>query len=137
MSRKTYYRERFLAIVAAIILLQTLYYKFTGHSDSIYIFSLIGIEPQGRIVVGVIELITALLLLYARTAVFGAMIGICIMFGAIIYHFLVLGIEIRDDGGTLFILALVTFFCCLYILFSRSDQLYSVYRKIIGEEADV
>ena len=49
MKNSTYYIERGTAIIAAIVLLQTLYFKFTAHPDSVYIFTTLGIEPYGRI----------------------------------------------------------------------------------------
>lgn len=133
MSKKTYYIERFLAIVTAVILLQTLYYKFTGHEDSVYIFSVLGIEPQGRIGLGILELIAALLILYTRTAAFGAITAVCLMLGAILSHLIVLGIEIRGDGGKLFIMAVIAFASSLYVLFARGEQVYWVFKKLGGK----
>jgi hypothetical protein len=104
------------AIVAAIILLQTLYFKFTAQPESVYIFSKLGIEPYGRIGSGIFELITSILLLLPKTRVYGSISGIGVISGAILSHFFVLGIEVQNDGGTLFLLALAVFFCCLYIL---------------------
>lgn len=100
-------------IVAAVILLQTLYFKFTAHPDSVYIFSQLGLEPTGRIGIGVIEMITAFLLLYPRTAGIGAVLGLGIISGAIFSHLTQLGIEVQGDGGTLFYLAVAVFVCCL------------------------
>jgi len=130
MSKRTYYIERFSAIVASIILLQTLYYKFTGHNDSVFIFTMMEMEPQGRIILGIIEFITAFLLLYTRTAHFGGLIATSIMLGAILSHAFVLGIEVKDDGGTLFILALIAFATSLYVFFARSDAFYEMYLKM-------
>ena len=134
MSKKIYYFERILAIISAIILLQTLYYKFTGHEDSVYIFSTIGIEPYGRIGLGVIELITAVLLLYPRTAAFGAFIGVCIMMGAILTHFFILGTEVRNDGGTLFIMAVVVFISSVIILIIRREQFYILFERLFERD---
>ncbi|RNL93519.1 DoxX family protein [Sinomicrobium pectinilyticum] len=96
--------------IPTIILLQTLFYKFTGAPESVHIFSALGAEPYGRIGLGIAELITALLLLIPKTAVYGAIACLFIMTGAIASHIFVLGIEVSGDGGTLFILACVTFF---------------------------
>ena len=100
-------------VVAAVILLQTLYFKFSGHEDSVYIFSQLGLEPGGRIGIGVLELITAVLLVITRTAGIGAILGLGIISGAIFSHLTKLGIEVQGDGGTLFYLAVAVFICCL------------------------
>ena len=109
--------------VPAIILLQTLFYKFTGAPESVHIFSALGAEPYGRIGLGIAELITALLLLIPKTAVYGAIACLFIMAGAIVSHIFVLGIEVSDDGGTLFILACVTFFFSGLFLIIRKKNL--------------
>ena len=107
------YIERGSSIFAAIILLQTLYFKFTGAPESVYIFEQLGAEPYGRIGLGVVELITATLLIFKRTSFVGGLLGLGIISGAILSHLLVLGIEVQNDGGTLFILALTVFILCL------------------------
>ena len=104
--------ERVLSIIAAAIMLQTLFFKFTGAEESIYIFSTMGIEPWGRYLTGIAELVAGLLLIYPRTTHFGALLGVGIMFGAIFSHLTVLGIEVQGDGGYLFGLAIATFVCC-------------------------
>jgi hypothetical protein len=96
-----------LRVVAAAILVQTLYFKFTAAEESVYIFSTVGAEPWGRIGSGVMELVTAVLLLMPGTAPVGGLLAMGIMTGAILSHLTVLGIEIRGDGGLLFTLALL------------------------------
>lgn len=112
-----------LAVVAAIILLQTLYFKFTAHPDSVYIFTQLGLEPYGRVGIGVAELITAFLLVWPRTRAFGAVIGLGVISGALFFHITKLGINVHDDGGKLFGLALATFVCCLGVVFIERKQL--------------
>ena len=112
-----------LAVVAAIILLQTLYFKFTAHPDSVYIFTQLGLEPYGRIGIGVAELITAFLLVWPRTRAFGGVIGLGVISGALFFHLTKLGINVNDDGGKLFGLALATFVCCLGVVFIERKQL--------------
>ncbi len=124
-----FYIDRLLAIVAAVILLQTLFYKFTAHEDSVYIFSQIGVEPYGRIGLGVFELLTAALLLYSRTAVYGAILGIGVMLGALVTHLFIIGVVVRNDGGALFTLALVVFLCCSTIFFIRRKEAASLLKK--------
>jgi uncharacterized membrane protein YphA (DoxX/SURF4 family) len=109
-------------LVAAVILLQTLFFKFTASDESVYIFSKLGVEPTGRIGSGVMELITGLLLLIPRTAWAGALLGLGIMAGAILSHFTVLGIEVQGDGGQLFAYALITFACCATVLVLRRRE---------------
>lgn len=109
-------------IVAAVILLQTLFFKFTASEESVYIFSKLGVEPAGRIGSGVMELITGILLLIPRTAWAGALLGLGIMAGAIGSHLTVLGIEVQGDGGQLFAYALITFVCCATVLVLRRRE---------------
>ncbi len=118
---KTKFYSWFLRIVPAVILLQTLYFKFTADPDAVHIFTALGAEPYGRIGLGVFELLTAFLLLYPRTATTGASLGVLLMIGAILSHIFVLGVEVRNDGGLLFILAVITLVCCaLFLLFRKS-----------------
>ncbi len=112
-----------LRIIAAVILIQTLFFKFTAAEESVYIFTTLGIEPFGRIGSGVIELFAAILILIPRTALIGALIGCGVMLGAIFSHIFVLGIEVKNDGGTLFILATITFLCCLIISIQNRQKI--------------
>lgn len=100
---------------AAAILLQTLFFKFSAHPDSVYIFSALAIEPFGRIGAGVSELIASVLLLIPRTSLYGALMGMGIMIGAILSHVFVLGIQVNNDGGLLFTLGIITFLACLIV----------------------
>jgi hypothetical protein len=115
-----------LAIIAAVIMLQTLFFKFSGSAESIYIFSALGIEPWGRIGAGVSELIAGILLIINRTRVLGALMGIGIMLGAIAAHILVLGIVVQADGGKLFMLALITFLACLILISRKRHQVLQI-----------
>ena len=112
-----------LALIAAIIMLQTLFYKFSGSAESIYIFSTLGIEPWGRIGAGVSELIAGILLVFNRTRLLGALMGLGIMLGAIAAHLFVLGIVVGGDGGKLFTLALITFIACLIFIVNNRHQI--------------
>jgi len=107
----------------AAILLQTLFFKFTGAEESVYIFSTLGAEPWGRIGSGVIELVASLLLLSPVTAPFGALLTMGVMAGAIMSHLTILGIEIKGDGGLLFGLALTAFIGSAIVLAIRRAQL--------------
>jgi putative oxidoreductase len=112
-----------LRVVAAIIMLQTLYFKFTAHPESIYIFSTVGIEPWGRIATGIAELVASVLLLLPRTVAVGALLTTGIMMGALLTHLLILGIEVQGDGGQLFIYAVVAFVSGLILLRLHFNQL--------------
>jgi putative oxidoreductase len=114
-----------LQAVAAVILLQTLYFKFTGASESVYIFSTLGAEPWGRIGSGVVELLAAGLLLYSRTAAVGAALSLTVITGAIVSHLTKLGIAIPavDDHGELFALAVAVFLASAVVLALRRREL--------------
>lgn len=115
-----------LRLVVVVILLQTLYFKFTASEESVYIFSALGIEPYGRIGTGIAELIAVILILIPRTSLFGAIMGCGVMVGAVFAHLFLLGTEIKNDGGTLFILALITFLCCLILVFKDRTKLMNL-----------
>jgi len=119
-----------LRIVAAFILLQTLYFKFTAQPESVYIFSKLGMEPWGRIGSGVAELLASILLLVPSTIVIGGLLAAGIMFGALAAHLFILGIEVRGDGGQLFIYALVVLFASIVLLFLHNQQLISFKTKL-------
>ena len=120
-----------LRIVAAFILLQTLYFKFTGQPESVYIFSKLGMEPWGRIGSGVAELLASILLLVPSTIVMGALLAAGIMFGALAAHLFILGIEVRGDGGQLFIYALVVLSASIVLLFLHFQQLISFKKRLL------
>lgn len=115
-------------LVAVIILLQTLYFKFTAAEESVYIFQTLGIEPFGRIGSGVVELIASILILIPRTTLLGALLGFGTMLGAIFSHIFVLGIEVQNDGGTLFILAVVTLLSCLLLVYAERNKIPDLLR---------
>lgn len=112
-----------LRLIAAIILLQTLFFKFTGAPESVYIFTKVGAEPWGRIGSGVIELIASVLLLLPATVTMGAILAMGTMAGAIFSHLTVLGIDVMGDGGLLFSLAVAVFVSCAFILLLHRRQI--------------
>jgi hypothetical protein len=109
----------FLKVIVAAILLQTLYFKFTAAEESVYIFETIGMEPWGRIGSGIVELFAAIFLLINRTAWLGAILALGVICGAIFFHLTTLGIEVKSDGGFLFILACVVFVSSAIILWQE------------------
>jgi hypothetical protein len=112
-----------LQLIAAAILFQTLFFKFTGAEESRYIFSKLGLEPWGRIGSGVVELVAVVLLLVPRTVPLGALLSMGVIGGAIVSHLTKLGIVVKDDGGLLFGLALLVFVCSGSILVLRRQHL--------------
>ena len=106
-----------LRIAVAIILIQTLRFKFTAHPDSVYIFETVGLEPYGRIGIGTLELIAGILLLIPKTVWAGALLTLGLIGGAIVMHLTQLGIEVRGDGGVLFFTAIITFLLSVIIFY--------------------
>jgi hypothetical protein len=112
-----------LQLLAAAILLQTLFFKFTGAEESRYIFTKLGAEPWGRWGSGIVELIAAALLLHPRTAAIGAAMSLGVIGGAIVSHLTKLGIAVKGDGGLLFALAITVFLSSATVLVIRRAQL--------------
>ena len=110
-------------LIAVVILVQTLFFKFTGAEESVYIFTKLGIEPLGRIGSGIVELIASILILIPRTTLLGALMGAGTMLGAIFSHLFVLGINVKNDGGELFILAIITLLCCTILIFQNRSKI--------------
>ena len=100
-----------LRLIAAAILAQTLFFKFSGAEESVWIFQQLNAEPWGRLGSGVAELVCVVLLLFPRTAWLGALGGLGVISGAIFSHLFLLGSEVKGDGGLLFYLAVVVFIC--------------------------
>jgi uncharacterized membrane protein YphA (DoxX/SURF4 family) len=110
-------------IVVAVILAQTLFFKFTGAPESRYIFSTLGMEPWGRYATGVAELVAVILILTPRTAVLGAVLAAGLMGGAIMSHLTKLGIEVQGDGGLLFGLAVTVLVLSALVIVLRRREL--------------
>jgi putative oxidoreductase len=122
-------------LVAAIILLQTLYFKFTGASESIYIFSTIGMEPWGRWVVGTLELVAGTLLLIPGTAGLGALLAAGLMGGAIGMHLTILGFEVQNDDGYLFFLALTVLAASAIVLWLERASIFAQVRSVLFQRS--
>ncbi len=118
-----------LRIIVALILIQTLRFKFTAHPDSVFIFETLGMEPIGRITIGIFELIAGLLLLMPRTVWLGALLTLGIIGGAIMFHITKLGISVNEDGGILFLTAVSTFVLASIILISVRKTIPIIGRK--------
>lgn len=111
-----------LQLVVAGILFQTLFFKFTGAEESVYIFSTLGIEPWGRIASGIAELLVVLLILYPPTAAVGALLALGVITGALVSHAR-LGLVVKDDGGLLFALAATVFLASAAVAYLRRSEL--------------
>jgi len=122
-------------VIAAVIMLQTLYFKFTAAEESVYIFTTVGMEPWGRIGVGVMELIASLLIIIPATSWIGAGIGLGLMLGAMGMHLTILGIEVHDDGGYLFFLALVVAICSAFILWINKQAVLNLLNAVLGKKS--
>ena len=119
---------QFSGLAIVIILLQTLYFKFTAHPESVKLFTQIGMEPGGRIGSGIMELIASILLLIPRFTGYGALLGLSLMTGALYFHLTKIGIYF-DGDPVLFIYALITFICCAVLIFIYKNQLVNVLTK--------
>jgi putative oxidoreductase len=109
--------------IAAVILLQTLFFKFNAAPESVYIFTKVGglvhaslafisipmAEKFGRLGSGVMELIAGISLIAPRYVWAGALLAMTATFGAIATHLTVLGIDVLGDRGLLFGLAITVF----------------------------
>lgn len=124
-----------LRIIAAGILFQSLYFKFAAHPDAVYICSELGIEPWGRISLGIVELITAILILLPTTVGLGALLGETLMMGAIVAHVAVLGVEVNDDRGGLFTLAVITLLACIILLVLHRKAMLAGTARIFGKNS--
>ncbi len=125
----------FFQTVVAVILLQTLYFKFTGAEESVYIFSTLGMEPWGRLGTGVAELIAAGLLFVPSLVVYGAIMTVGLMCGAILGHLTELGIEVQGDGGYLFSLAVICLVSSLLILWFRRRQVFTLFEMLFSRSS--
>jgi uncharacterized membrane protein YphA (DoxX/SURF4 family) len=117
-------------LVAALILLQTLFFKFTGAPESIELFTRLGVEPWGRIGTGVLELIASALILIPSTVWVGSVLAVGLMGGALLSHIFVIGI-VRDDGGQLFFYAVIVLVCAVYSFWRSKEQIPLPIRKLL------
>jgi len=119
-------------VVAALIMAQTLYFKFTGAEESKYIFETVGMEPWGRIGVGILELVATVLILINATAWLGAGLALGLMGGAIMMHLTMLGIEVKGDGGQLFLYAVIVALCSVFVLVRNKERIVGLLSRVKG-----
>jgi len=120
-----------LRLIVAIILLQTLFFKFTAADESVYIFSTLGMEPWGRIGSGVFELIASVLLLIPSTVIPGAAMAMAATGGAIFFHLTKLGVALTPvgDKGELFVLAVAVTLCAAALLLMHRQEVPALARR--------
>ncbi|QOI98628.1 MAG: DoxX family protein [Flammeovirgaceae bacterium] len=119
-------------LLAAVIMLQTLYFKFTGAPESVEIFTTVGMEPWGRYMVGVLELSASVLLLINATAWAGGVLALGLMAGAIGMHLAFLGIEVQDDDGLLFFYAVLVAVCAVVVIWMNRQTGSAFVKRITG-----
>jgi putative oxidoreductase len=122
-------------ITGAVILLQTLFFKFTGAPESVYIFTKVGLEPWGRYASGVTELVAAILLLSTCHAWAGSLLALGVISGALVCHLTVLGIVVQDDHGLLFALALTVFITSSVVAFLNRSRIPYVSKFLKTQKA--
>lgn len=118
-------------LIAATIMLQTLYFKFTASEESVFIFSTVGMEPWGRIGVGVLELISSVLILIPAILWAGSLLALELMVGALGMHLTFLGIAVKGDGGQLFIYSWAVAVCAAYSFWQSRDQLPTFMSRLL------
>src|SRR5215472_5690618 len=132
-----------LSAYIAFVFVQSLFFKFTGSRESIYIFSTlrdwsgIGLfEPAGRWIIGLSELLASILLFMPRMRMFGATIAIGIMTGAIFFHlFSPLGVDVLGDHGLLFTMACGVWISGWLILAMHAEEIRELAARLFGSKA--
>ena len=123
-------------LTAVVIMVQTLYFKFTGAEESMYIFKTVGMEPWGRILVGVLELVASVLILINSMAWIGGGLAFGLMAGAILMHLTILGISVQNDGGQLFLYAVIVTICSAIILFFNKEKIVLTTKSILNRNGN-
>lgn len=112
-------------VIAAGIMIETLFFKFTAAPESVYIFSKMGMESWWRYGQGIWELFASLLLLTPRLGWAGGILTLGALGGAIVSHITVLGIQVQGDHGLLFAMAVITFVCGFIVTFLHRHEIPS------------
>ena len=116
-------------IIVAVILAQTLFFKFAGAQESVDLFTKVGMEPHGRIITGVLELIVVVLILIPHSVTYGAILSLGLMSGAILAHLTKLGFQ--GDAGSLAALGITAWIGSAIILFLRRDQIPLIGKMVL------
>jgi uncharacterized membrane protein YphA (DoxX/SURF4 family) len=120
-----------LRLIAAAIMLQTLFFKFTAHPESVALFTELGVEPWGRVGTGIVELVASIFILIPVTSYIGSILAIGLMSGAILSHLTVLGIS-YGGNPLLFIYAVIVFVACTILLYLEKEKLFGLLKKYTG-----
>lgn len=128
------YLSAVFRLVAVIILAQTLFFKFTGAEESKFIFSQLGVEPWGRYVAGMLELIAVVFFIFEDTSLLASVMSIVIMLGAIGAHMAVLGIEVQNDGGVLFGLAIAVLLSSVGYIWTQKEEILKIKKTLLTWE---
>jgi len=99
-----------LIIPTVLILIYNAYVKLSSSPGAIQLFTGLGLEPYGRLLLGATEIFAALLIVYPPTMKYGAVLGVILMSGVILIHLTKLGIALGGDYS-FFIMGIVAF-CC-------------------------
>jgi putative oxidoreductase len=110
-----------LQIIIAIILAQALFFKFTGAPESVELFSKVGMEPHGRILTGILELVAVILILIPQSVIYGAILSLGLMSGAILAHIFKVGFQ--GDAGSLAAMAIAVWIGSIIVIYLRRQQL--------------
>ena len=109
-----------LALVPAAIIGRQLYFKIAGTEDAIALFTALDMEPGGRILIALVELVCVILLLIPRLSIYGAILCLGTMIGAFIAHATVIGF----DGKLLilFVMGVVAAIFSSLVIYLRRQQ---------------
>ncbi len=126
-----------LAAYIAFVFVQSLFFKFSAAQESVYIFQTIEdwlglgfFEPGMRLVIGALELVAAILLFTPGFQIFGALLSLGVISGAIFFHlFSPLGIEVQGDGGTLFYMAVGVWGFAMVLVFIYKEQILKYFKR--------
>lgn len=110
-------------IIIALIFIQSLFFKFTGATEAVYIFSTIGLEPLGRYLIGAAELIISILLFVPKTSKYAAIGSLLVVLPAIFFHLTILGVEVQGDNGLLFGMAILVALLSMFVIWARFRKL--------------
>ncbi len=105
-------------IIPAVILFGTSYGKLSSKPLEVHLFTVLGMEPTGRYIIGVVEGLAALLLLTNRLSATGALLAVGTMIGALIAHITIIGFDLKH---TILLSTVLT--CSLIVLVVRRRHL--------------
>jgi hypothetical protein len=147
LDRIKRYAPAGISVFAAAVFLDSLRYKFTDHPNTQEIFGrldgwagslgLPGLFAHtglfSQYVIGSAELLASTLLIvglmprFVRLNALGALIGLCVMTGAVSFHlFTPLGIDPNNDGGGLFAAAMTIWITSIVLLAIRRKEIVAL-----------